>query len=293
MSIQKMSQVADRLEASGVGYDQYQRWSWLDKANRTIISNREVDCSAGCGGIAWLAGYPVDIADPFYTGNFRQKMVAAGFDAISIRGKLLSEIVDLSREGDFLLGPGHVVYVRSKSRWWSAERDENGRKNGGKAGDQDGRETRFRAPYARSKGWEWIIRPQAQAVDADPLVATTPLPAPKPAAPTGYRNPHVPLAVDGAWGKGTTRALQHCLKVKYNAHGLKGPLVVDGVWGKNSIRALQRVLNQEGRFRLAEDGIAGPATRRALQNYLRVRVDGIWGPATHRALQTRLNNNSF
>ena len=125
--------------------------------------------------------------------------------------------------------------------------------------------------------------------DAEPLVAVVPTSAPAPR----YSNPYVPLSVDGEWGRGTTRALQHCLKVKYNAHGLNGPLVVDGLVGKNTFRALQRVLNQEGRYELAEDGIAGPATKRALQHYLRVRVDGIWGPATTRALQTRLNNNSF
>ena len=118
---------------------------------------------------------------------------------------------------------------------------------------------------------------------AEPLVATKPL----------YSNPYVPLEVDGNWGRGTTRALQHCLKEKYNAWGISAPLVVDGLEGKNTYRALQRVLNQEGNYGLIEDGIAGPATKRALQHHLRVRVDGVWGAATNRALQTRLNNNSF
>ena len=133
MSIARMNQFADQLEASGVGYDQGQRWSFLDKTQRTIINNKETDCSAGCGGIAWLAGYPVDISDPFWTGNFKEKMVAAGFSAISVKGKNSAHIYGAVKQGDFLLGPGHVVYIRSNSRWWSAESDERKQKSGGKA----------------------------------------------------------------------------------------------------------------------------------------------------------------
>ena len=277
-----MSSIADQLEASGPGYDQGERWDWLDKANRSIIPNREVDCSSGCGGIAWLAGYPVDIADPFYTGNFRQKMVAAGFEAIPVKGASLGQILGKLREGDFLLGPGHVIYARTPDRWWSAEGDERGRSRGGKAGDQTGREVRFRAPYARSKGWEWIIRPPAQGGIAEPLASVTEAPA----ASGG-------LAVDGQWGKATTTALQRVLKEKYGAWGIGSPLNVDGEMGRHAIRALQRVLNQQGRYGLAEDGIAGPRTRVALQNYLGVRQDGQWGPDTTRALQSRLNANTF
>ena len=283
MSIQAMSSIVDRLEMSGVGYDQGDRWSWLDRQNRTIVPNKETDCSAGCGGVAWLAGYPVDINDPLYTGNFRQKMVAAGFEAIAVAGKGLSSLISLIREGDFILGPGHVVYVREPNRWWSAENDENGKSNNGKAGDQTGVEARFRSPYARSRGWQWVLRPTSSAANQD---------TPAKVVETG--NPFIPLVVDGERGPKTISALQYILSDVYNALGANGePLVVDGEIGKNTIRALQRVLNQEARAGLTEDGISGPKTVRALQARIGTTVDGVWGKNTTRALQERLNTNTL
>jgi len=44
MSIKAMSSIFDRLEMSGVVYVQGDRWSWLDRQNRTIIPNKETDC---------------------------------------------------------------------------------------------------------------------------------------------------------------------------------------------------------------------------------------------------------
>ena len=136
---------------------------------------------------------------------------------------------------------------------------------------------------------------------ADPLVATTPLPAPAPVpapAPTpapapARTNPYTPLQVDGFWGSATTRALQYSLRHHYNAWGFGAPLVVDGVIGKNTYRALQRVLNQEIKAGLTEDGLFGPQTKKALQHYVGVTVDGIVGKVTISAMQTKLNNRSF
>lgn len=125
----------------------------------------------------------------------------------------------------------------------------------------------------------------------DPLVVTTPLPAPSTAP--ARANPHTPLQVDGIWGSGTTRALQYTLRYKYNAWGIGAPLVVDGVVGKNTYRALQRVLNQKNKAGLTEEGLFGPQTKKALQRYVGVTVDGIVGKATVRAMQTKLNNGSF
>ena len=57
--------------------------------------------------------------------------------------------------------------------------------------------------------------------------------------------------------------------------------------------ALQRVLNQEARAGLTEDGISGPKTVRALQARIGTTVDGVWGKNTTRALQERLNTNTL
>lgn len=150
--LEKMQFWADDLNISNVGYDQGQRWTFLDKANRQIISNKECDCSSSCGAIAWLAGYKVDL-DGLYTGNFTSRFKSAGFDIITF--KSLSQV----KTGDFIVTPGHhVVFVRSASKWWSAEQDENGHASGGKAGDQTGSECRYRAPYTRSGGWDYIVR---------------------------------------------------------------------------------------------------------------------------------------
>lgn len=115
--------------------------------------------------------------------------------------------------------------------------------------------------------------------EAEPLVVTTPV----------FNNPHTPLAVDGIWGKGTTRALQYVLKNKYNAWGIDGPLVIDGIVGRNTYRALQRLLNQEIKAGLAEDGIFGGRTKRALQQYVGASIDGIIGRDSIRKMQSKIN----
>lgn len=154
MTVKAMQAVADQLDAARLGYDQSQRWSFLDTKGRRVIAGRETDCSASCGAIAWLAGYPVDLSGTFYTGNFAQKLKAAGFEVL--RFERLSQV----RAGDFVLTPGHhVVFARTASRWWSANGDERGRQAGGKAGNQTGRETGYRAAYLRPGGWRYIVRP--------------------------------------------------------------------------------------------------------------------------------------
>jgi peptidoglycan hydrolase-like protein with peptidoglycan-binding domain len=84
------------------------------------------------------------------------------------------------------------------------------------------------------------------------------------------------LAVDGAWGKATTAALQRALGVPD-----------DGILGPVTYRALQ------SRLGIPADGIVGPQTRKALQARLGVAQDGVWGPDTARALQTRLNTGTL
>ena len=277
MTIARMNQVADELEASGVGYDQGQRWSFLDKVNRAILKNKETDCSAGSGGIAWLAGYPVDISDPFWTGNFKDKMVKAGFSAISVKGEPVAEIYRSVRNGDFLLGPGHVVYIRSNSRWWSAESDERGRASGGKAGDQTGLEARFRAPYARSRGWEWILRPPAESLVAvtpidEPYHKVTPRAIPVRNVPSDFVRiiqEIVGVKVDGVYGPKTKLAvwqLQAKLKVRR-----------DSKFGPNTARGY--LLDQPNMY-LGRKGMKKAAIK-LVQWIVRSRVDGEWGPLTH------------
>lgn len=166
MTIAAMQTAADELAGANIGYDQAQRWSFF-RAGR-IISGGETDCSASCGVIAKLGGYPVDLGGTFYTGNFASKLKAAGFSVLRFTG--LNQV----KPGDFLLTPGHhVIFVRDATRWWSAEFDERGKSAGGQAGNQNGRETRYRTPYLRPGGWTYIVRPPADPKPTTPATSTT------------------------------------------------------------------------------------------------------------------------
>lgn len=254
MSVSQLIALANQLEQSGVGYDQGDRWSWLDRDARTILNYREADCSSACLGLAWLAGYPVDLDGTAYTGNAEQLLTAAGFTSRSIDGLPLHRIVNDARPGDMLLGPGHIVLVGDPAtRWLSAENDERGKATGGQAGDQTGLEVRWRAPYMRSRGWTRLLRPP---------VDDTPAPAPAPSL----------LVVDGVYGPKTKRALQAWLGV-----------TVDGVIGDKTIKTLQT------RLGVKADGKIGEKTIKALQELTGATVDGKWGPKTTAALQTYLN----
>lgn len=151
--IARMQDVADQLQSKKIGYDQAERWSFLDKSGRTIKSSQDCDCSSSCGAIAWLAGYSIKgIGGDLYTGNFADYFVSAGFTKIGYTSSRW-------KTGDFILAPGHhVVFARDPDRWWSAEHNESGGASGGKDGDQGG-ECYFRAPYERSGGWSYILRP--------------------------------------------------------------------------------------------------------------------------------------
>jgi hypothetical protein len=165
-SIAKMKAAADLIEKSNIGYDQgaTARFSLFD--GKKIIPNKETDCSACCGVIARLGGYPVDLSGTFYTGNIAAKLKAAGFDVFHF-----TKLSDLEA-GDFVVKPGkHVEFVYGKNKFYSAHIDERGKTSGGKAGDQTGKETSFRSAY--NYPWDYIIRPPAEAA---------PVPAKKPAA---------------------------------------------------------------------------------------------------------------
>jgi len=148
-TIAAMQAAADKLISFNLGYDQDNRWD--------IKPGGECDCSSSSGWIAKQGGFPVDLSGTFYTGNFAAKLKAAGFSVLPFK---MSKV----KAGDFLLTPGHhVVFVRDAERWFSAEFDEHGKASGGKAGNQNGREVRYRAPYVRPGGWTYIVRPPAEA----------------------------------------------------------------------------------------------------------------------------------
>lgn len=192
-SIAKMVAAASAIDKANTGYDQHQRWSFFNKTTKAIIPNKEGDCSSVCGAIAAIGGYPVNLADPFYTGSFRNRMKEAGFSVIKFTS--LSQL----KVGDFVLGEkGHVEFVPAVGMMFSANKDENGKANGGKAGDQTGKEVYFKKQYNYAKGWDYILRPPADS--------SKPLP---PVTPGGKTVAQVAKEViDGKWGNGSVRTSQ-------------------------------------------------------------------------------------
>ena len=84
------------------------------------------------------------------------------------------------------------------------------------------------------------------------------------------------IAVDGIWGKGTTRAVQKAVGVKQ-----------DGIRGRATVRAIQK------RVGVKQDAIWGRETVRGIQRRVGVKADGIIGPNTVKALQRALNAGKF
>ena len=279
MSVQLMQKYAEDLEKSGVGYDQGDRWSFNPaRDGKSITPYKECDCSSSTAAIIRAGGYDLDTRDPIYTGNFYEKAKAAGFEAINVKGKTLSEIVGRLRQGDCLLGPGHIIFASTPNKWWSAENDEYRRRAGGNAGDQTGLEARFRSPYQRSRGWEWILRPPNAAVpEVPPLVAVPKIEGVKPRE-IDWRAP----------SKDFIKIIQEIVGAS-----------TDGVRGTRTIAAVKRL---QSRLGIKADGGFGPGTAEAyllsvsnlyagrggmpsgavklLQWIIRSRVDGQFGGLT-------------
>src|SRR5699024_3516384 len=108
------------------------------------------------------------------------------------------------------------------------------------------------------------------------------------------------LAIDGKWGKDTTRALQRALGTPVDGiisgqlrnsvtTALYGGTVRYGCGGSPMVRALQRKAGAK------VDGYLGPDTVRRLQRYLGTVQDGkLSRPSlVVKALQGRLNNGKF
>ena len=278
---QAMFDAARRIEAAGTGYDQAERWSYLNIAARTINSNREADCSSFCGGVAYLGGYlqagDIGPSVTFYTGNFAAVLQKRGFSVLPFTG--LSAL----RPGDFVLSTrGHVEFVYSDGRFVSANIDENGRASGGRAGDQTGGEVYFKNPYNYSRGWTHIVRPPADASAAS--------------SKTDAELAAEVLA--GKHGNGDARkrslgsrydAVQAIVNGKAGSSSSSGSAILENGSSGSEVRRLQTGLNKvfPAYSKLVVDGEFGPATENVVKEYQRrsgLAADGVVGPLTRAAL---------
>lgn len=156
--IKTMVSLAKEIQSKKIGYAQDKRWGFLDRKNKKIIANKSGDCSSIAAGIAWLAGYNVNIDGALWTGNLDVVMKRAGWRVFKN-----PKITDGVPGSMFLKKGHHVVTVISKTQWLSAESNEKGRATGGKDGDQTGREIVIRKPYNRSGGWDFLLVPPAES----------------------------------------------------------------------------------------------------------------------------------
>lgn len=166
MTIGAATKVARRLASGPYGYSQGARTSAYARNGKLgvagLAAKGDTDCSFSTG-LVYVLGGLVDedvLRGTFYTGNMASKLKASGmFTVTSVRGWSLAKLRKTLREGDSLVGPGHVVYCVEPGRVLSFEADERGKSTGGKRGDQTGREGRIRSLYSRSRGWAYLIRP--------------------------------------------------------------------------------------------------------------------------------------
>ena len=236
-----MRSYADDLERLKTGYDQSDRWSFNPKRDgQYVLPYQETDCSASCAAIMRAGGYLIDTRDPIYTGNFYSKATDAGFKAYPVNGWSLARITNFLQPGDFLLGPGHIVFAYTQTKWWSAENDEYRRSSGGRDGDQTGLEARFRSPYLRSRGWSWVLRSRDLLANEVQLLSVF---SPKLDAVK-------PRAID------YTLPPRELIRISQEISGS----AVDGIRGPNTIAAIKKL---QKRLNVKQDGVFGPSTAEA------------------------------
>jgi Putative peptidoglycan binding domain len=235
-SIKAMQQWAEQIEAANTGYDQNQRWTFLDRANRRLRPNREADCSSVVAAIVWLAGYPINISGECWTGNLGELLKDAGWKVC--RFKELSQV----RAGDVLIAPRHhTEFAYTANKWYSAHIDESGHPTGGKGGNRTGGETKFRKAYIRPGGWTYLARPPADAA--------------------GTLTPAASVLRQGDKGSAVKAMQRRLINVGISV----GPDGADGNFGPNTKRGVITLQTRAGFTGEDVDGKFGPKTDAALK----------------------------
>ena len=261
----RMAELGRLVERRDIGYSQdaKKRWSFLNIAKKDINFGMEGDCSAIAAGIAWAAGYPVNISGTCFTGNLDVLMRNAGWQVIKF--KSLSQV----RPGDMVLKKlRHVVNVLSDTEWLSAQSNEKGKRLGGQPGDQTGREVVIRKPYIRSGGWDYILRPPAEADEV-----TVPQ-KPKELVEDGELGPKTMSRLQQAIGADQTGGWDSETKRKISAWlGLSS---IFDLTNKSHVIALQKRIGlpkkeQDGVWWRPRSRVFGSITTKALQVYLNSR----------------------
>ena len=292
---QVMEHMCTHDGGGGHGYTQDARWGdgateeiTLSDGTKVTIANGDRDCSSGI--ISALQAVGIDTHGASYTGNMRQCLLASGwFEWYPMSSN------HYAKRGDIYLNETHhTAMCTSDSPDMLAQFsiNENGRAHGGRQGDQTGRESNIRSYYNYPWDGRLCWKQDGDESEAEPESA--------PAPEAGDTK----IAVDGEWGKNTTRLLQETLgtvadsivsnqRRKYKDNGtLMNCGYGSWEWTDHGysdvIKALQKKLGCD-----EIDGVAGPNTVYDLQGYLGVSQDRECGPDTVKALQARLNGGTF
>ena len=127
------------------GYDQTRRWG------------PDYDCSSLMISAWQQAGVQVKDAGATYTGDMLQAFLRCGFEDVTAEVNIATG-AGLQR-GDVLLNVRyHTAMSIGGGQIVHASINESGRANGGKTGDQTGREICVRGYYKYSKGWDKVLR---------------------------------------------------------------------------------------------------------------------------------------
>lgn len=199
------------------GYSQYNR------------NGPDFDCSSLV--LYCYASAGLDTHGATYTGNMRSCLSAAGFKALKYPCDLI--------KGDIILNEKcHTVIYIGEGQIVEATLDENGKiGQNAKTGDQTGHEIHITNMYTYYKGWDWVLRLEAQNTYIPPLLS--------------YCYTYLP---EITWGdiSPATCAAQAAL----NYHGY-GCIDTDGVFGDKTMQAVKRFQHNNG---LTADGIIGKNT---------------------------------
>lgn len=120
------------------------RRSGVDLKRRRWVPGGKLDCSLSSAAVNYLAGAPVNMANPLWNVNIVSRLVATGlYKRLNVRQyKTLRALTAFLKPGDTMRGPGHVIVVRDGKRWLSFEGARNG----------------YRGPYMRPRGWTDVAR---------------------------------------------------------------------------------------------------------------------------------------
>lgn len=260
-----------------LGYNQADRWNFSNPGS--------CDCSSLTIRAMQEAGF--DTGSASYTGDLSANLTKRGW-------KRLPPDISTCRPGDILLNDTyHVCVVISGNGWGAkvaqASIDENGRANGGRAGDQTGYETNVKPVYVYSRGWDCILRYGGSDSVSSPNE-------------TG----NVGLEVDGSigvltvseWQRQVGTTVDGCvsgqLKVCQSSYPALAAVTFEGT-GSDLMRKVQDVVGVAN-----PTGIIAQGTIRKLQGTLILwgyDIDesegGVLGESTAKAIQRSLNDGKW